>query len=211
MRKIFALSIGFIIILALSACGSDSQPQDEPGDSAAAAPTDVLSATPTSIQTPEPTPILALEFAFADAEWDGITIPIGQQCQRQGGENPSTPRIIVKNIPDGADAIVLEFSDRNFGPMDDGGHGKIGFKISEGIKEVLIPSIPGHSFDLPENFFIIQEHQASSFDLAGAYMPPCSDGIGNSYYVTVKAVTILSEENKTFILLTQGVLELGKY
>ena len=208
MMRMLALSIGIVVNLALSACGPS---QGKPRDSAAARPTDILAATPTSIQTPEPTPIPALDFAFADSEWDGKTIPNGEQCHRQGGENPSTPRIIIKNIPEGTDAIILEFSDRNYGPMDDGGHGKIGFKISEGTKEVVIPSIPGHSFDLPEDFFIIQEHQASSYDLAGAYMPPCSGGIGNSYYVTIKAIIILSEENETFILLTQGVLELGKY
>ena len=91
------------------------------------------------------------------------------------------------------------------------GHGKIGFLISEGTKEAVIPSIPGHSFNLPNDFFIIQEHQASSFDTAGAYMPPCSGGIGNSYYVTVKAVMLISEEDKTYTLLGQGILELGKY
>ena len=171
-------------------------------------------ATPTPVPptpTPEPTPILALELAFADSEWDGKTVPNGQQCQRQGGENPSTPKILIINIPEGSDAIIMEFSDRNYSPMDDGGHGKIGFRLSEGTKEVVIPSIPGHSFNLPKDFFIIQEHQASSYDNAGAYMPPCSGGIGNFYYVTVKAVKLLSEEDKTFILLGQGILELGKY
>lgn len=170
-----------------------------------------LQGTEEITETPEPTPVLTLNLTFADSEWDGKTIPDGQQCQRQGGENPSTPRIQVNNIPEEADAIILEFSDRNYGPMDDGGHGKIGYKISEGTKEVVIPSVLGHSFDLPEGFFLVQEHKASSYDTAGAYMPPCSGGIGNSYYVTVKAIREMSEEDKTFTLLAQGILELGKY
>lgn len=166
---------------------------------------------PTSTSTLKPATFQALELAFADSEWNGDKIPSGQQCKRQGGENPTTPRIIVNNIPEGADAIILEFSDRTYGPMNNGGHGKIGFEILEGTKEVVIPSIPGHSFDLPEDFFLVQEHRASSFDTAGAYMPPCSGGTGNSYYVTIKAVKVLSKEDKTFVLLGQGILELGKY
>ncbi len=105
----------------------------------------------------------------------------------------------------------MEFNDRNYGPMNVGGHGKIGFRLSEGTKEVVIPSILGHSYNLSEDIFIIQEHKASSYDKAGAYMPPCSGGIGNFYYVTVKAVKLLSEEDKAFILLGQGILELGKH
>jgi hypothetical protein len=90
---------------------------------------------------------------LADSDWDGEKIPDGQQCQRQGGENPSTPEIQVGDIPEGSDAIILEFSDRSFRPMDEGGHGKIGFMIPEGTCETVIPSVPGHTFDLPKDFF----------------------------------------------------------
>jgi hypothetical protein len=220
-RSIFTL---LLLSLFLSACQSKAPLQ---GDEQAnikqnsVTPSETLSPTntlteklgelPTSTSTPESALIQALELAIADSEWNGNKIPSGQQCQRQGGENPSTPRIQVNNIPEGVDAIILEFSDRNYGPMNDGGHGKIGFEISEGTKEVTIPSIPGHSFDLPEGFFLVQEHKASNYDTAGAYMPPCSGGIGNSYYVTIKAVKVLSKEDKTFVLLGQGILELGKY
>ena len=174
-------------------------------------PTEKPAEVPTSTSTPESEPVQALELAFADSEWNGDEIPSGQQCHRQGGENPSTPRIQVNNIPEGADAIILEFSDRTYGPMNNGGHGKIGFEISEEIKEIVIPSIPGHSFELPEGFFLVQEHRASSYDTAGAYMPPCSGGTGNHYYVTIKAVKVLSKEDKIYVLLGQGILELGQY
>jgi hypothetical protein len=95
--------------------------------------------------------------------------------------------------------------------MDNGGHGKIGYRISENTKEITIPSVPGHSFDLPESFFIVSPHQAPHWDKAGAYMPPCSGGAGNSYYVTVNAVYQATPERKEFKLLGQAVLELGKY
>ena len=105
----------------------------------------------------------------------------------------------------------MEYSDRDWPPMDEGGHGKIGYRIPEGTTEIVIPSVPGHTFNLPEGFFLVAGHQGSSWDKAGAYMPPCSGGMGNRYYVTVKAVYQASLENKEFELLGQSVLELGKF
>jgi len=152
-----------------------------------------------------------LEVSFVDSMWDGKTVPTGQQCQRFGGSNPSTPRLMIKGIPPGTNAVIMEYSDRSYPPMDDGGHGRIGFKMPENTKEIILPSVPGHSFDLPQGFFIVSPHQAPGWDKAGAYMPPCSGGRGNSYYVTVKAVYQPSNENKEFKLLRQAVLELGTY
>ena len=152
-----------------------------------------------------------LKLAFADPAWDGKKIPEGQQCQRFGGKNPSTPKLLVDDIPDNADAIIMEFSDRNYSPMDAGGHGKIGFRIDKGTPKVTIPSIPGHSFDLPNGFFLVKAHQAPSWDKAGAYMPPCSGGRGNAYYVTVKAVNEIAEGYQDYNVLGMGRLELGKY
>ena len=166
---------------------------------------------PASTSTPETRAVQALDLAFADSDWDGKEIPAGQQCNRQGGQNPATPRIQVSNIPEGADALILEFSDGTYAPMDRGGHGRIGVEISKGTREVVIASVPGHTFELPQGVFLVQEHRAASFDTAGAYMPPCSGGAGNSYYVTVKAVKVLSKDDNTFDLLGQGLLDLGKY
>ena len=152
-----------------------------------------------------------LEVSFVDSMWDGKAVPTGQQCQRFGGSNPSTPRLMIQGIPPGTNAIIMEYSDRSYSPMDDGGHGKIGYRITGNTNEIIIPSVPGHSFDLPEGFFIVSPHQAPGWDKAGAYMPPCSGGRGNSYYVTVKAVYQSSSEKKEFKLLGQAVLELGNY
>ena len=152
-----------------------------------------------------------LQVSFADTDWNGKQVPAGKQCQRFGGGNPLTPRLIIKGIPPESNAIIMEYSDRSYPPMDDGGHGKIGYRISGKTKEIIIPSVPGHTFDLPEGFFIISPHQAPGWDKAGAYMPPCSGGRGNSYYVTVNAVYQATQERKEFKLLGQAVLELGKY
>ncbi len=159
-----------------------------------------------------PVPKLAkIKITFADTEWNGTQIPSGQQCQRFGGNNPSTPRLIVKDIPPMTNLIIMEYSDRSHYPMDNGGHGKIGYRISGKVKKVTIPSIAGHSFELPDGFVLLTPQQAPSWDKAGAYMPPCSGGRGNSYYVTVNTVYQETEGNLEFKLLGQAVLELGKY
>ena len=152
-----------------------------------------------------------LQISFADPDWNGKQVPVGQNCQKYGGKNPSTPRLIIKGIPSGTNAIIMEYSDRDWGPMDDGGHGKIGYRIVEGTTEITVPSVPGHTFNLPKGFFIVAPHLAPEWDKAGAYMPPCSGGMGNRYYVTINAVYQATPESKEFKLLGQAVLELGKY
>ena len=151
-----------------------------------------------------------LQISFADPDWNGKKVPSGQQCRGQGGSNPSTPRLMIKGIPPVANAIIMEYSDRSYYLMDNGGHGKIGYRISQNTSEITIPSVPGHSFDLPQGFFLVSKHQGF-WNKDDAYLPPCSGGRGNSYYVTVNAVYQATPERKEFKLLGQAVLELGKY
>ncbi|WP_448382694.1 hypothetical protein [Desulfosoma sp.] len=152
----------------------------------------------------------SLEISFADPQWTGRFIPKGQQCQRFGGDG-STPALHVKNIPAEADAIILEFSDRDYPPMDCVGHGKIGYHIQPGTAAVTIPSVPGHSFDLPQGFFLVEPHRNPTWDKAGAYMPPCSGGRGNYYYVTVLAVKMPEGGGKKKTVLSKKTLGLGTY
>lgn len=141
------------------------------------------------------TPIFAEEnnnnmvATLVDSIWTGDKVPDGQQCQKFNGHG-STPRIRVNNIPKKSNAIVVEYSDKTYKAMDNGGHGKIGYYIDERMTEVTIPPIKGHIFNLPESFFIVQPQQAPKWDKAGAYLPPCSGGSGNVYVATVKAVHV---------------------
>jgi hypothetical protein len=138
-------------------------------------------------------------------------VPVGQQCNKFGG-NGATPSLMVKNIPNGVNALIMEYSDRDseYRYMDNGGHGKIGYMIMSGTKQIIIPSVPGHSFDLPKGFFLVSAHQAPNYDKAGAYMPPCSGGKGHLYYVPVKSVYD-APEGKESQRLGEGQLTLGKY
>lgn len=151
-----------------------------------------------------------MQATFTDPAWTGDKVPEGQQCQRFGGENPHSPELKITNIPSGADAIVLEFSDRTFEQMNNGGHGKVGYKISGDRSEVTIPSIPGHTMDLPEGFFVVAPHRAPNWDKAGAYLPPCSGGRGNQYAIDIKAVK-LDDNQEVSEVLAETSIGMGAY
>ena len=151
-----------------------------------------------------------MQATFADAKWDGKTIPYAQQCARDNGKG-ATPPLIIKNIPAETTALIFEYSDRSYAPMDNGGHGKIGYTIAAGTLEANIPSVPGHTFSLPEGFFLVAAQSNPSWDKAGAYLPPCSGGRGNYYYVTIKAVLQAPDKSQKPKILATTKLELGRY
>ncbi|MCK9175343.1 MAG: hypothetical protein M0O96_08715 [Desulforhopalus sp.] len=146
----------------------------------------------------------ALDVKFTDNIWNGVNIPEGQQCQKFGGMNPSTPKLIVSDIPTGSNAIILEYSDRDAKKMDNGGHGKMKFVINSTSGKVEIPSVPGHTFEIPSGFTMIEAHRGAGWDKEGAYMPPCSGGKGHAYYLTIKS---LKDDKVT----AETVIEMGKY
>jgi hypothetical protein len=146
----------------------------------------------------------AVEVKFFNSSWDGVKVPEGQQCQKFGGIKPSTPTLLVTEIPVGSDSIVLEYSDRDSERMNNGGHGIMSYAISAETKTTLIPSVLGHTFDLPKKFTMIEAHRSPTWDTAGAYMPPCSGSKNHAYYVTLK--TMQGEE-----VTGQTVLEMGNF
>lgn len=148
-----------------------------------------------------------LDVSFADETWDGATVPAGHQCQKFGGTQGS-PALRVNGIPEQANALILEFSDRSYAPMDKGGHGKVGYEIPPGNSTAEVPSIPPHTTTLPDGFWTVAEHGAPKWDKPGAYLPPCSGGKGNEYYLTVRAVERKGDEMKE---LGRTVVEMGKY
>ncbi|WP_300459234.1 hypothetical protein [Desulfobacula sp.] len=153
--------------------------------------------------------MVTLDVTFVDASWDGKKIPNGQQCNKFGG-NGATPALRIKNIPTKANALIFEYSDQDNDRMNYGGHGKIRYAIKPGSTQVTVPSVPGHTFELPDNFSLISAHANPGWDKAGAYMPPCSGGRGNRYYVTVKAVYD-TPDKKDSLVLGERRLNLGKY
>lgn len=150
----------------------------------------------------------AFTVELGDPAWDGQKIPAGMQCQKFGGEGPRSPALMLSDIPADTNLIMFEYSDRSFEPMDNGGHGRFGYALNEPVDKVWVEHVPGHSFELPKGFFLIEPHRNPSWDIAGAYMPPCSGGRNNEYYVTVTAVKF---DGVSMEKLATKVLELGRY
>ena len=144
-----------------------------------------------------------LKVSFADPAWDGKKVPADQQCHKFGGHG-ATPRLKVADIPAKATALEFWYSDRTYTPMDKGGHGVVAFALKPGTTSADVPSVPGNVETVPAGFSVVSMHKAPTWDTAGAYLPPCSGGKGNSYYVTVRAMA--GSE-----VLGTGTLELGKY
>jgi len=154
--------------------------------------------------------MVELGISFADSSWDGKTIPEGQRCNKFGGKASGTPVLAIKNIPVRTNALIFEYSDADSDLMNNGGHGKISYAIKPGTTRITVPSVPGHTFDLPENFTLVSAHNGPQWDKSGAYMPPCSGGKNHLYYVTVKAVFDSSVKDGS-MLLAKGRLDLGRY
>lgn len=150
-----------------------------------------------------------LDVSFATSEWNGKTVPNGQQCKMFEG-NGSTPEMKISNIPKGTNAILVSFNDKTFKVNDNGGHGIIGFWVKEDQTSVVIPSVAGESNDLPQGMFI-EERFRSNRGKDGVYLPPCSGGLGNEYNATIKAVFKSSSVDESSTLLGEGVISLGKY
>ena len=151
------------------------------------------------------TPFIA---SLNDSHWDGKWIPVEQQCLTFGGNQPATPALKIMGIPEQTNLLILEYSDRSYQPMNNGGHGRMAYAISSPTQSLQLPAIAGHSFELPNGFMALEAHRNPKWDKAGAYMPPCSGGKGNSYYVTIQAVHY--DGHKTEVL-TKTILEMGKF
>ncbi len=154
--------------------------------------------------------LMAADFSaqLADEAWDGKMIPKGQQCQKFKGEQPATPALKISGIPAGTNMLEMAYSDRDYEPMNNGGHGRVGMALNHAHDSIDVPAIAGHSFDLPTGFLSIEAHRNPKWDKAGTYMPPCSGGKGHAYYVTVKALQFDGNSAKT---LAETLVEIGKY
>ncbi len=141
-----------------------------------------------------------------DLRWRDQSIPDGQQCKRDGG-NGASPRLLVGRLPEGTNRILLEFSDKADKTLNNGGQGRVGLQVSEGATGVMVPSIPGHTFQLPsDRMYLIEAHRGS--DEPGAYLPPCSGGMMHLY--TVRVMAAREEAGTTTILAVEDVI-LGYY
>ncbi len=151
-----------------------------------------------------------LILSFADPAWDGRKIPPNQHCRKFGGDG-ATPPIKVSGIPEGANAIIVEFNDKSYRKLSyDGGHGKVGFRIDPGLKEAVLEPVPGGTSDLPEGTWLVKKNRATGAWSSPGYLPPCSGGRGNKYAAVVKAVRMPADGGSPEVL-ADGEIDLGRY
>ncbi len=177
----------------------------------------VFSQTPESLEDSEV--VVELELSFVDPIWDGVNIPDGQRCNACG-EHGSSPEIYVDNIPENADAILLYFSkglplnlNKKFGTgisTIGTSNGVIGYHISGNDRKILIPSVSGHTSELPQGFFQVKQPLQKIDGERGAYLPPCDCDERAWYFVHVKAISINSSEPNDFTELRSGNLTMGR-
>ena len=152
--------------------------------------------------------LVVLNVSFTDARWDGSSVPVIGRCKKCSGDGFS-PELIVSNIPDGTNAVVIEFNDRDFQPLAaNGGHGTIWVAVA-GQTEIVVPSIPEETYDLPGGVQMEKKHRAP-VGKPGAYFGPCGCGRGNRYFAIVKAVKKSDQEGESR-LLGEGIIELGRF
>lgn len=154
-------------------------------------------------------PVPGLPVSFSDSRWDGVRVPDGQQCRWAGGDG-STPALQIEGIPEGANALIVEFSDRSWPPMNHGGHGSFGAWLAEDQHAISLPSLAAERFELPEGLFVEHAHRGGRGE-EGMYLPPCSGRRGNHYYATVRAVYKPLKPEEAARLLGQQQIELGEY
>ncbi len=168
-----------------------------------------LAACQTSGYKPVSENLPQLNVSFADSAWNGATIPAGQQCSLFGGKG-ATPALQVSGIPDGANAVIVEFNDRDYSPLSSGGgHGIIGYPVSG--TSASLPSVPGETGSLTGGAWVEANSRGTGAYAKSGYLPPCSGGKGNRYFAVVKAVYKAAKDGEESKLLATSTIELGKY
>jgi hypothetical protein len=156
------------------------------------------------------TPYKILKVAFEDPTWYDANIPQHRWCKKYDGTGKS-PALFVRNIPKGANAIVVEFNDVSCNPLAyGGGLGAIRIKHHGGFA-AYIPSVKTESHALPKGVYKEKRHNGyiqssgvnypncdtdanfssygeQDFRFGTAYLAPCSGGAGHAYIANVKAL-----------------------
>lgn len=186
--KILTTTILVLMIAFLSGCSSKIQPQVEENVSN------------------------GMTLEFADKKWDGVTIPKDEVCSNYNTKAGWTPAIKVTKLPPQTNILALTYSDDTFKPMSMGGHGMVSYKVKEGTTSLIIPSMPGETFDLPQGFKSEIPHKGVKFGKKeGAYLAPCSGGKGNIYALRVEAIHVYENDKPLPELLDTKDLVLGRY
>ena len=105
----------------------------------------------------------------------------------------------------------MEFNDRDYQPLSwNGGHGKIGFWISEGFEQRPVALGSRRSQGTAGGQLREKRNRATGDYARPGYLPPCSGGRGHSYFAEVKAVKKIEGKKKPKVL-GKAKIKLGRY
>ncbi|WP_077339017.1 hypothetical protein [Pseudocolwellia agarivorans] len=148
----------------------------------------------------------ALSVSFADSAWNGIKLPAGQQCKKNGGKG-STPAMTVSNVPTGTVELQVEYSDISWEGGKGGFHGVVGHTHTGGNKASLI-SVPGDIVTgYPQGTRLVKANRGfGAWKIHKGYMPPCSTKKQtHTYEAKVFAIDVNGKQ------LAEGKIQLAKY
>jgi phosphatidylethanolamine-binding protein (PEBP) family uncharacterized protein len=152
-----------------------------------------------------------LTISLADSAWNGKKIPASQVCKKFGSTDAASPALTVNGIPAGTEALIVAFHDESYTPMDNGGHGVLRYAHQQGTTAQL-SSVSGESDTLPAGVDVFTKHRGTGWSgTAGAYLPPCSGGRGNTYTASVSAVKMRADGTGIAETLAIGKVVLGRY
>ena len=134
-------------------------------------------------------------------DWNGAKVPNRGICTRRGGEGWS-PEIVIGALPEGAVAVELRFTDKDWN--DEGAHGIVRIPLETGADSLTVPSFKGETSELPEGISAIASHQCGKCG-GGVYLGPCSGGREHAYVVNAYA---LGDDGA---VIASGSLALGVY
>ncbi|MFV0662623.1 hypothetical protein [Denitromonas sp.] len=151
----------------------------------------------------------SLTVAFADSAWTGNAIPNEGVCSNFGGKDMS-PALKVSGIPAGANAIIIQFNDRDYGPLSSGGgHGTLGYWVTG--TSATLPAVKGFGTDVPDGVFIEAPAYGTGAYRSPGYLAACSGGRGHTYEAVIKAVYKAKKSGEESRLLAESVLAIGRY
>jgi hypothetical protein len=139
---------------------------------------------------PQSPNLVRLDASFADSKWQG-GLPSDEVCKKFNTRPGNAPSIKVSGLPAATATIELSFNDTTASNkvFDRGGHGIIHYQIpNPGAGEVVIPSFPGQTNQLPAGFSVKRNFTSQAWDSGRGYLPPCSGGRGHAYTVDIRAL-----------------------
>jgi|GEM_PF-6802551 len=146
------------------------------------------------------------QVVFSDTSlWDGKKLPLDQKCKASG--ECKTPELLLKNIPDGEDAVIIEY----WYKIQRGDTVKfyvIGFNLKNNLNEVIIPCINEKS-KLPEDFFYISEINNLCWKKVEEIenLGPCHTI--EKYYMILKIVKYSNREKNKYKVIKTANFNIG--